>query len=95
MFAIKPECRSNPDRIAQAKPEDTIEIARWYLLEGGVLRGNQRELLLYTDDWVQWKETFKILHDNQGMKSETSVLINKLIQKGGSPFWDLKETVDT
>ena len=81
-------------RLAQANPKDTLEIARWYLLEGGIRRGEQRELLLGTDDWVQWVKAFKILHDNPGTKSETSILINKLIQEGGSPFWDLKEIVD-
>ena len=81
-------------RLAQANPEDTLKIAQWYLLEGGIRRDEHRELLLYTDDWVQWKEAFKILHDNQGTKSETSALINKLIEKGGPPFWDLKEIVN-
>ena len=82
-------------RLAQANPEDTLEIARLYLLEGGIRRGGQRELLLGTDDWVQWVKVFKILNDNPGTKSETSILINKLIQEGGSPFWGLKEIVDT
>ena len=82
-------------RFAQANPEDTLEIARLYLLEGGIRRGGQRELLLGTDDWGQWVKVFKILHDNPGTKSETSILINKLIQDGGSPFWGLKEIVDT
>ena len=81
-------------QLAKANPKDTLEIARLYLLEGGIRRGGQRELLLGTDDWVQWVKAFKILHDNPGTKSETSALINKLIEKGGPPFWNLKEIVD-
>ena len=82
-------------RLAEANPKDTLEIARWYLLDGGIQKGEQRALLLYTDDWVQWKKAFKILHENQGTKSETFALINKLIRDGGRPFWDLKEITAT
>ena len=81
-------------RLAKANPKDTLEIVRLYLLEGGIRIGGQRELLLGTDDWVQWVKTFKILHDNPGTKSETSILINKLIEEGGNPFWDLKDILD-
>ena len=81
-------------RLAQASPEDTLEIARLYLLEGGIRRGGQRELLLGTDDWAQWVKAFKILHDNPGTKAGTSTLINKLIEEGGPPFWNLKEILD-
>ena len=81
--------------LAKANPKDTLQIARLYLLEGGIRRGGQRELLLGTDDWDQWKEAFKILHDNPGTKSETSALINKLIQEGGNRFWDLKKITAT
>ena len=80
--------------LARANPKDTLQIVRLYLLEGGIRRGGQREILLGTDDWGQWKEAFKILHDNPGTKSETSALINKLIQGGGNPFWDLKNILD-
>ena len=81
-------------RLAKANPKDSLEIVRLYLLERGIRRGGQRELLLGTHDWGRWKEAFKILHDNSGTKSETAALINKLIQEGGPPFWNLKEIVD-
>ena len=80
-------------RLAQANPKDSLEIVRLYLLEGGIRRGGQRELLLGTHDWGRWKEAFKILHDNSGTKSKTSALINKLLE-GGSQFWDLKKILD-
>ena len=80
-------------QLAKANPKDSLEIVRLYLLEGGIRRGGQRELLLGTHDWGRWKEAFKILHDNSGTKSKTSALINKLLE-GGSPFWDLKKIVD-
>ena len=78
-------------QLAQANPEDTLEIARWYLLEGGV-RGKERQRLWLVRN--EWFEALKILHDNPGTKSGTSILINKLIQEGGSIFWSLKEIVD-
>ena len=81
-------------QLAKANPKDTLEIVRLYLLEGGIRRGEQRELLLGTHDWGRWKEAFKILHDNSGTKSKTSALINKLLEEGGSQFWDLKKIID-
>lgn len=78
-------------RLAKANPKDTLEIARLYLLEGGIRRGEQREILLGTEDWDQWVQAFKILHGNAGTKSKASALINILIQEGGNPFWDLKK----
>lgn len=80
-------------RLAQANPKDTLEIARWYLLEGGV-RCNEPRKFSYVNVENEWKEAFKILHDTPETKSETSALINKLIQEGGRPFWDLKEILD-
>ena len=80
-------------QLAKANPKDTLEIVRLYLLEGGIRRGEQRELLLGTHDWGRWKEAFKILHDNSGTKPKTSALINKLLE-GGSQFWDLKKILD-
>ena len=80
-------------RLAQANPEDTLKIAQWYLLEGGV-RCNKPRRFSYVNVENEWKEAFKILHGNSETKSETSALINKLIQEGGKPFWDLKEIVD-
>ena len=80
-------------RLAQANPKDTLEIARRYLLEGGV-RCNEPRRFSYVNVENEWKEAFRILHDTPETKSETSALINKLIQEGGRPFWDLKEIVD-
>ncbi len=81
-------------RLAKANPKDTLEIARLYLLKGGIRKGGQRELLLSTADWGQWVKAFKIFHDNPGTKSKTSILINKLIQEGGPPFWNLEKILD-
>ena len=80
-------------RFAQANPEDTLKIAQWYLLEGGV-RCNEPRRFSYVNVENEWQEAFNILHDNPGTKSEASALINKLIEKGGPPFWNLKEILD-
>ena len=82
-------------RLAQANPEDALEISQLYLLEGGIRRGEHRELLLYTDDWVQWKEALNILHENQETKARTFALIDELMRDGGGAFWDLTNILDT
>ena len=72
-------------RLAQAAPEDTLEIARLYLHDGGVCRKNQQVLWLWDSD-NQWIETFEILYRNPSTKVETEGLINKLVGEGGRAF---------
>ena len=76
-------------RLAQAAPEDTLEIARLYLHEGGVRGKNQRVLWLWDSD-NQWIETFEILYRNPTTKVKTEGLINRLVGEGGRAFWLLK-----
>ena len=76
-------------RLAQAAPEDTLEIARLYLQEGGVRGGNQRVLWLW-DLYGEWMEAFEILYRNPSTKSGTEGLINRLVVEGERAFWPLK-----
>ncbi len=76
-------------RLAQAAPEDTLDIARLYLHEGGVRGKNQRVMWLWESD-NQWIEALEILHRNPSTKSGTESLINRLVGEGGRAFWPLK-----
>ena len=77
-------------QLAQAAPEETLAIARLYLLEGGV-HGNGQRNLWYWDDPKKWLEAFEILYRCQTTKPKTSALINQLVGEGGRAFWPLKE----
>lgn len=78
-------------RFASEAPKNTLEIARWYLLEGGV-RGKVRQRSLLLDD--EWFDALKILYGNTNTQTGTNALINDLIREGGSIFWDLKKIVE-
>ena len=79
-------------RIAQEAPEDTLEIARLYLLEGGV-RGGQRQTLMSWDLDKKWIQAFEILYRNPATKVQTEALINQLVGEGGQAFWSLEQIV--
>lgn len=76
-------------QLAQAAPEDTFEIVRLYLHEGGVRGQNQQELWLWDSD-NQWIEALEILYRNPSTKVGTERLINRLVVEGGRAFWPLK-----
>ena len=76
-------------QLAQKAPEDTLEIARLYLHEGGVRGKSQRVKWLWESD-NQWIEALEILHRNPSTKSRTESLINSLVGEGGRAFWPLK-----
>ena len=75
--------------LAQAAPEDTLEIARLHLLVGGVQGKNQR-MLWHWDSDNKWIEAFEILYRNSSTKIETKGLIYRLVGEGGRTFWQLK-----
>lgn len=80
-------------RLAQEAPEDTLEIARLYLHEGGI-RGNNQQLLWLWDTDSEWFETLGILYRNPSTRVGTEVLINRLVGEGGRAFWPLKRVLD-
>ena len=77
-------------QLAQAAPEETLEIARLYLFKGGV-RGNEQGTLWHWDSHNKWIEAFEILCRCQTTKLETTALINQLVGEGGREFWPLKK----
>ena len=76
-------------QLAQAAPEDMLEIVRLYLHEGGVRGKNQQVLWLWDSD-NKWIEVFEILYHNPSTKDKTEGLINRLVVEGGRAFWPLK-----
>ena len=75
---------------AQEAPEDTVEIARLYLLVGGV-QGNHQPTLWHWDSNKKWIDALSILYRNPETKTETAKLIHTLLGKGGRAFWPLRE----
>lgn len=77
-------------KLAENDPEDTLAIARLYLLEGAV-RGSEQPPFFDVDD--QWVEALQVLYRNPSTKSGTERLIAQLIQDGGNLFWKLKKVI--
>lgn len=82
------------EQLAKEAPEDTLEIVRLYLLEGGI-RGENRRIPLHVDN--EWHKAFEALYNNPDKKVKQGVsdLINELIKEGGSSFWGLKSVLET
>ena len=84
------ELLKSAPQLAQAAPEETLEIARLYLLQGGV-RGQEQGTLWHWDHDNKWIEAFEILHSHPTTKAATTALINRLVGEGGRAFWPLKK----
>ena len=80
-------------QLAQAAPEDTFEIVRLYLHEGGV-RGQNQQVLWLLDSDNKWFDALEILYRNPATKEATESLINRLVGEGGRAFWPLKRILD-
>lgn len=79
-------------QLAQEAPEETFEIARLYLLIGGV-HGGQRQTLMLWDSDIKWIQAFEILYSNPATKVQTEALINQLVREGDQAFWSLEQVV--
>jgi len=77
--------------LANGSPEDTVEIARLYLLEGGVRKGLNSLHFSLDEKWI---EAFRILYKQPATKQPALSLINDLIGEGGNLFWKLKEILE-
>ena len=76
--------------LAKGSPEDTVEVARLYLLEGGV---RQKSNMLYYKIGEEWIDAFRILYTQPATRQITYSLINDLIREGRSYFWPLTALV--
>ncbi|MBI1833351.1 MAG: hypothetical protein HYR90_00850 [Candidatus Andersenbacteria bacterium] len=79
------------EQLAKLAPEDTLIIARLYLLEGGVRTGGNRAPIHLDQEWF---EAMKTLYGNSSTRSGSYALINDLVQDGGITFWKLKEVIN-
>ncbi len=77
-------------QLAETAPEETLEIARLYLLQGGV-RGDNQGTLWHWDHDNKWLEAFEILHSHPTTKAGATALMNRLVGEGGRTFWPLKK----
>lgn len=73
---------------AKADPGKTLVILEKYLL-GGILGDSGKNWFYLDDKKIEvFKELYKVKPE------ETKDLINKLLEKGGRPFWPLKDIIE-
>ncbi|KKR54385.1 MAG: hypothetical protein UT91_C0017G0019 [Parcubacteria group bacterium GW2011_GWA2_40_23] len=78
------------NELARVAPEDTLEIIRLYLLEGGIRSGKIRMPFMYEEEW---SGALKTIYERANTKDNTYKLIDDLIREGGSIFWKLEEII--
>ena len=79
---------------AEKNREKTFEIISHFLLDSkNNLNQNRRAPLMYE---TEIKDALKIIYKNGdvAIKQKITSLINTLIEKGSSMFWNLKEVID-
>ena len=74
----------------EVAPVEFVSIARSYLLDGAVKQGHYMRPMRYDQ---QWLAVFTTLYTNPETKTETLDLINELLEKGGSDYWELKKVI--
>jgi hypothetical protein len=75
--------------LAQHAPQETLIIAKLYLLVSGVRNRQQRRIPTHIER--EWLQAFRVLHNNPLTKKGAYDLVDDLIREGGSTFWGLKE----
>lgn len=85
------ELMKNIERITTESPDNAIKILELYLLN--TIKEGKRVGPIYVDK--EWYNAFTNLYNSSDsdLKNKTYILINKLIEKGGRPFWSLEEIV--
>lgn len=78
------------EELCAASPEDFISIARSYLLEGAIKKGRFMRPMRYDQ---QWFTVFTTLYNKPKTQTATLELINELLEKGGSDYWELKKVI--
>jgi hypothetical protein len=77
-------------QLVKDAPLEGLDIARMYLLEGGV-RGGRMRMPFYLRHIDEWFEAMKVLYENPETRDGVYSLINDLILEGGRNFWRFKE----
>lgn len=81
----------NIEKISTENSDDALKILELYFLN--TIKEGKKTGPIYMDK--EWYSAFKSLYNssNAELKDKTYALINKLIEKGGRPFWSLEEIV--
>jgi len=79
------------EKLSKEAPVETLEIARYFLLEGRV-HGNTPRRHFYLER--EWIKALTILYQHPETKYNTYLLIDQLIREGGRLFWELKNIVN-
>lgn len=79
------------NEFAKINPEKTLEIITSLLLLNGNLNPHHR---MYFDAARQIGEPLEIIYQNDELKQSVTNLINALIEKGSSTFWNLKSILE-
>ncbi len=78
------------EELVAVSPVEFVSIARSYLLEGAVKQKRYMQPMRYES---QWFTVFTTLYNNEKTKVATLALINELLEKGGSDYWELKKVI--
>lgn len=78
------------EELVTVAPDEFVSIARSYLLEGAVKQNKYMRPMRYES---QWFTVFTTLYNNESSKAATLALINELLEKGGSDYWELKKVI--
>lgn len=78
--------------LAENAPEETLEIARLFLLENKVRKANKQYVPHLEDEWLTALQIIYKIPDDK-LKSKVYDLINDLIREGGHTFWGLEKIV--
>lgn len=79
------------EKMASDAPQDTLSILEKHFMW---LIEKEKQFFPIQDD-KEWHKSFKILYEskNKKIRDDTYKLINKLIEKGGRPFWNLEDII--
>lgn len=85
------ELMKNIEKISIENSDEALRILELYILN--TIKEGKKMGPIYMDK--EWYNAFRNLYNNSDLelKDKTYILINKLIEKGGRPFWSLEEIV--
>lgn len=85
------ELMKNIEKISTENSDDALKILELYFLN--TIKEGKKMGPIYMDK--EWYKAFRNLYNSSDakLKNKTYILINKLIEKGGRPFWSLEEIV--
>lgn len=85
------ELMKNIEKISTENSDEALRILELYFLN--TIKEGKKMGPIYMDK--EWYNAFRSLYNSSDadLKGKTYILINKLVEKGGRPFWSLEEIV--